>query len=86
MCINMQRGNDAEAISNIIYRFIIHDLIPSRLLFEFSWTTRGIKVNVYDSSLGLCKLENEILKEAKNARKLLKNHIFRPKNVIFERF
>ena len=42
--------------------------------------------NRQDSYLGMCKLENLILKEAKNAQKLLKNHIFRPKNVIFERF
>ena len=35
------------------------------------------------SWLGLCKLENEILK---NDEKSLKNHIFRPKNVILERF
>ena len=34
------------------------------------------------SILGLCKLENEILKPAKNAE----NHFFRPRNVIFERF
>ena len=31
-------------------------------------------------------LKNEILKEAKNPEKSLKNHIFRPKKVIFERF
>ena len=35
---------------------------------------------------GLCKLENEILREAKKPEKSLKNHIFRPKNVIFDRF
>ena len=34
------------------------------------------------SYLGLCKLENEILKEAKKAE----NHIFRRKNHIFGRF
>ena len=37
--------------------------------------------NLYQS-VGLCKLENEILKEAKNPEK---SH-FRPKNVILERF
>ena len=36
--------------------------------------------------LGLCKLENEILKTAKNGQKWPKMIIFRPKNVIFERF
>ena len=36
--------------------------------------------------LGFCKLDSEILKEAKNTEKSLKNHIFRLKKVIYERF
>ena len=37
---------------------------------------------LYVTYIGLCKLENEILKEAKNAE----NHIFRPKNYQFLAF
>ena len=39
-----------------------------------------------ESSLGCCKLENEILKEAENLEKWPKIMILRPKNVIDERF
>ena len=38
------------------------------------------------SYVGSCKLENEILKEAKNRKKLPKMILLRPENVIFERF
>ena len=46
------------------------------------WTGVNKLDRLYRSYLGLCKLENEILKEAKKAE----NNIFRSKNVIFERF
>ena len=50
------------------------DTILTNILSQINWIQTG--------TLELCKLENEILKVAKNAQ----NHSFRPKNVIFEQF
>ena len=46
----------------------------------------GQNRKTFGTYLGCCKLENEILKEAKNREKWPKMIISRPKNVIFERF
>ena len=74
------------AFNQFSWHAIIINFKTRKYTVYYIFPNHKLPMKIRDVWLGCCKLENKILKEAKNLNKSPKMIILTPKNVIFDRF